>query len=83
MLPKLIKMQVDLGFEQRQIVAGIAEKRTAEELVGKSIIVVANLAPAKLMGVESQGMLLATAGDGDAFAILTTSNDVEAGVWIK
>lgn len=56
---KLIKLKVTLGTEQRQIVAGIGEKYTPEELVGQSIIVVANLQPAKLMGNESQGMLLA------------------------
>ena len=80
---KLLRLVVDIGTEQRQIVAGIAQQRKPEELIGKKIIVVANLAPAKLMGVESQGMLLATHGDGDAFALLTVSNDVEAGSWIK
>lgn len=80
---KLLKLQVELGTERRQIVAGIAEHRAPEELIGKSIVVVANLAPAKLMGVESQGMLLATHGDGDAFALLTVTNDVEPGSWVK
>ncbi len=80
---KLLKLQIDLGFEKRQIVAGIAEKVTPEQLVGKTIIVVANLAPAKLMGVESNGMLLATAADGENFALLTTSKDVIPGMGIK
>ncbi len=80
---KLLKLMVDIGAEQRQIVAGIAQQRKPEELVGKKIIIVANLAPAKLMGVESQGMLLATHGDGESFALLTVSNDVEPGSWIK
>ncbi|MFA6455335.1 MAG: methionine--tRNA ligase [Bacteroidota bacterium] len=80
---KLLKLQIDLGFEQRQIVAGIAEKVTPEQLIGKTIIVVANLAPAKLMGVESNGMLLATAADGNNFALLTSSNNVEPGIGIK
>ncbi|MGA7160648.1 MAG: methionine--tRNA ligase [Bacteroidota bacterium] len=80
---KLLKLQVEIGTERRQIVAGIAQQRKPEELVGKTIIVVANLAPAKLMGVESQGMLLATHGDGESFALLTLSNDVESGSWIK
>jgi methionyl-tRNA synthetase len=80
---KLLKVLIDLGFEQRQIVAGIAEKITPEQLVGRTIIVVANLAPAKLMGVESNGMLLATAADGTNFALLTTSQIVEPGVGIK
>lgn len=80
---KLLKLQIDLGFEQRQIVAGIAEKISPEQLVGKTIIVVANLAPAKLMGVESNGMLLATAADGENFSLLTTSSTVETGIGIK
>lgn len=80
---KLLNVQIDLGFEQRQIVAGIADKIAPEQLVGKTIIVVANLAPATLMGVESNGMLLATAADGDNFALLTTSHTVETGVGIK
>lgn len=80
---KLLKVQIELGFERRQIVAGIAEKVTPDQLIGKSIIVVANLAPATLMGVESNGMLLATAADGSNFALLTTSSTVEPGVGIK
>ncbi len=80
---KLLRLQIDLGFEKRQIVAGIAEKTTPEQLIGKTIIVVANLAPAKLMGVESQGMLLATAADGANFALLTSSTNVEPGVGVK
>ncbi|MCX6136953.1 MAG: methionine--tRNA ligase [Ignavibacteriales bacterium] len=80
---KLLRLQVEIGGEKRQIVAGIAQQRSPEELIGKSVIVVANLAPATLMGVESQGMLLATHGDGEAFALLTVSNDVPSGSWIK
>ncbi len=80
---KLLKLQVELGAERRQIVAGIAEHRSPEELIGKSIVVVANLATAKLMGIESQGMLLAANGGGDSFALLTVSNDIEPGSWVK
>ena len=61
---KLIRLIVDLGGEERQIVAGIGESYKPEELVGRTIVVVANLAPAKLMGVESRGMLLAASVDG-------------------
>jgi methionyl-tRNA synthetase len=62
---RLVQMQVDLGAEQRQIVAGIAEAYAAESLVGRHIVVVVNLKPAKLMGIESNGMLLAaSAADG-------------------
>ncbi len=57
---KLLKLQVDLGYEKRQIVSGIAKFYNPDELVGKKVIVVANLKPAKLCGVESYGMLLAS-----------------------
>ena len=57
---KLLKLQLDLGYEKRQVVSGIAKFYEPEELVGKKIILVANLAPATLCGIESQGMLLAS-----------------------
>jgi methionyl-tRNA synthetase len=57
---KLLKLKVDLGYEQRQVVSGIAKFYKPEDLIGKKIILVANLAPAKLCGVESEGMLLAS-----------------------
>ena len=57
---ELFKLSVDLGGEQRQVVSGIAEFYTPESLVGKKIILVANLKPVKLRGVESNGMILAT-----------------------
>ena len=59
---KLLKLEVDVGH-QRTLVAGIAEKYTAEELIGKQVIVVANLKPAKLMGVVSNGMVVAAVDD--------------------
>ncbi|MER3425406.1 MAG: methionine--tRNA ligase subunit beta, partial [Nitrospiraceae bacterium] len=63
---KLIKLQVDLGGEQRQIVAGIGKRYEPDQLIGRTIVVVANLKPAKLMGIESQGMVLAAGrGAGD------------------
>ena len=57
---KLLCLQIDLGYEKRQVVSGIAKWYKPEDLVGKKLIVVANLAPAKLCGVESQGMILAS-----------------------
>lgn len=57
---KLIKLTVDLGSEKRQIVAGLAEHYRPEDLLGKYVVVVANLQPRRIMGYESQGMLLAT-----------------------
>ena len=56
---KLLKLLVDLGFEKRTIVSGIALSYEPEQLIGKKVLVVANLAPATLMGIESQGMILA------------------------
>ncbi len=55
---KLLNLRVDLGYETRQILAGVAEYFSAEELIGRSVVVVANMAPRKMMGLESQGMLL-------------------------
>ena len=63
---RLLRLQVDLGTEQRQIVAGVAETYAPEELVGKRFTVIANLKPAVIRGVESQGMLLAGIKDGKA-----------------
>jgi methionyl-tRNA synthetase len=60
---KLLKLQVDLGTEQRTILAGIAEAYQPEALIGRTIVVVANLAPAKLMGIESNGMVLAASNE--------------------
>ena len=61
---KLMKMQVDIGTEERTMIAGIAEVYTAEELVGTNIIAVVNLQPATIRGVRSEGMLLAADVDG-------------------
>lgn len=61
---KLLKLQLDLGYEQRQVVSGIAEHYKPEELVGKKVVVVANLKPVKLRGELSQGMILAGEKDG-------------------
>jgi methionyl-tRNA synthetase len=71
-----------LGSEQRQIVAGIGKKYEPDDMVGKMIVVVANLKPAKLMGVESQGMVLA-AGDTEVQGLLSLSETVEPGVKVK
>ena len=79
---KLLKLQVSLGTEQRQIVAGIGKKYEPESLVGKTIVIVANLKPAKLMGIESQGMVLA-AGDADVRGLATILEDVEPGTKVK
>jgi methionyl-tRNA synthetase len=79
---KLLKMEVDLGDEKRQIVAGIAEVYAPESLVGRKIALVANLKPAKLRGVESNGMLLA-ASVGGTPVLCTFDKDVPVGTPIK
>jgi methionyl-tRNA synthetase len=79
---KLVKLQVDLGSEVRQVVAGIADAYAAESLVGKTVAVVANLKPAKLMGVESNGMVLAASLDGKA-VLCTFDGEVPPGTRIK
>lgn len=79
---KLMVLQIDLGEEQRQICAGIRNHYTAEELVGKQIVVVANLEAAKLRGLESQGMLLA-ASSGDQVILLTPDKPANAGAPVK
>ncbi len=76
---KLLKLQIDLGKgDVRQIVSGIAESYTPEEMVGKSIVVVANLVPATIFGIESNGMLLA-AKSGKKLRLITPDGDVEPG----
>jgi methionine--tRNA ligase beta chain len=75
---KLMVLQIDLGAEERQICAGIRSHYTAEELVGRQIVVVANLETAKLRGLDSQGMLLA-ASDAGRVIILTPEKSVPAG----
>jgi methionyl-tRNA synthetase len=79
---KLIVMRVDTG-EERQIVAGIGKAYTPEELIGKSILVVTNLQPAKLMGIESQGMLLAASDDAGRLSIITTDREIKEGSKVK
>lgn len=75
---KLLKLKVNLGDEERQLVAGVAEHYTPEELVGKTIIIVSNLQPATIRGIKSQGMLLAVE-DSDRLALLTTEKDISPG----
>ncbi len=75
---RLLRMEITLGDEERQIVAGIAEHYSPEEMVGKLIVVVANLEPAKIRGLESQGMLLA-AQAGKQVKLVTIDGDVPPG----
>ncbi|MGH9595729.1 MAG: methionine--tRNA ligase subunit beta, partial [Edaphobacter sp.] len=69
---KLLRLEVDLGYEKRQILSGIAEWYTPEELIGRKIVVIANLAPRKMRGLESHGMLLAASHGENGKPILAT-----------
>ena len=75
---KLLVLKIDAGDGEKQLVAGIKNHYSVEELIGRKIIIVNNLAPAVLRGVESQGMLLA-AKDDDKVVLLTTEKDVKPG----
>ncbi len=79
---KLLKLEVDIGTEKRQMVAGVAEVYPPETLVGKRIIVVANLMPATIRGIESQGMLLAADLEGKPIIPLF-EEDVPAGTKVR
>jgi methionyl-tRNA synthetase len=79
---KLMVLQIDIGGEARQICAGIRNHYTPEELIGKQIVVVANLETAKLRGLESQGMLLAASDEGRVI-FLTPEKSVQAGAKVS
>lgn len=81
---KLVKLKVDLGeAEPRQVIAGIAKHYAAEELVGRKIVVVANLKPAKLMGHLSQGMLLAASDGIGNLELVSVGGVIPAGSRVK
>ncbi len=80
---KLLKLTVDLGFEKRTILSGIAEYYKPEELVGKLVTVVANLAPRKIRGIESQGMLLMAGNDFGKLLSVGPEADIELGSIVK
>ena len=80
---KLMKIKVRLDNEERQVIAGIAKSYEPEKLIGKKVVIVANLKPAKLMGLESQGMILAVENENKQLEILTVSNLVKNGTIVK
>ncbi len=79
---KLIKLRVDIGTEVRQVVAGIAEAYEPASLLNRKVVIVANLKPAKLMGVESNGMIVAASIDGKP-VLATFAEDVPNGALLK
>jgi methionine--tRNA ligase beta chain len=78
---KLLKIEVDVGEEKRQIVSGIAESYLPEEIVGKNIVIAYNLEPKKIFGLESQGMLLAA--DEEELSLLIPDKDIRPGTKIS
>jgi methionyl-tRNA synthetase len=81
---RLLRLEVDLGYEQRQIVAGIAEAYTPESLVGRKVVIVANLVPRKLRGLESNGMIVAASlGEHGRPVLAGFLEDVEIGARLK
>jgi methionyl-tRNA synthetase len=80
---KLLKLQIEIGSEKRQIIAGVAQYYAPEQLTGKKIIVVANLQPVKVMGQQSNGMLLAANEEGGRIAVLMLPDDVPTGSIVR
>ncbi|MCD6246978.1 MAG: methionine--tRNA ligase subunit beta [Candidatus Diapherotrites archaeon] len=80
---KLYKIKIDLGNEQRQIVAGIKPFYTKDELTGKNVIVVANLEPAVIAGVKSEAMLLAAKDNKGGYALVTIADNVAPGTVVE
>jgi methionyl-tRNA synthetase len=80
---KLVKLRVSTGMEERTVVAGILEQYAPADLVGKQIVIVANLKPSKLMGVESRGMILAATGADGTLALVAPERAVAPGAQVK
>lgn len=80
---KLIKLQIEIGNEKRQVIAGIAQHYKAEDLVGKLVVIVANLQPAKLMGYDSEGMILAASNDSGVLTIVGVQSEISTGSIVK
>jgi methionyl-tRNA synthetase len=80
---KLIKLTIDVGTEQRTLVAGIAEAYEPEQLVGRTIAMVFNLKPAKLMGIESNGMVLAASPEGGKPTLVSFDSEVPPGSRVR
>ena len=79
---KLLKLTVNVGEEERTIVAGIAKSYLAEEVIGRTVIIVSNLKPRKLMGVESNGMVLAV-HDGETLRLIGPEGDMDSGLKVS
>ena len=80
---KLLKLKVDLGGEERQVVSGISKYYKPEELVGKNVVLVANLKPVKLRGELSQGMILAASTDDDSILSVVNPGELPTGSVVR
>jgi methionyl-tRNA synthetase len=80
---KLVKLTVDVGAEQRTLVAGIADAYEPEALVGRTVVIVFNLKPAKLMGIESNGMVLAASPDGGKPILVGFDQEIAPGTRVR
>jgi methionyl-tRNA synthetase len=80
---KLLHLKVDLGFETRDIVSGIAEHYTADEIIGKKVTVLINLAPRRIRGVESNGMILMAEDQEGQLQFVSTDNDFPHGSVVR
>jgi len=79
---KLLKLKIEVGNEVRQVVSGIAKYYSPEELKGKYVVLVANLKPVKLRGIESQGMILAASDDKD-LVLVTIDKEINSGTKVQ
>jgi methionyl-tRNA synthetase len=80
---KLLRLEIDIGSEVRQVLAGIAEAYAPETLIGRKVVIVANLAPRKLRGMESNGMIVAASLDGGKPVLASFLEDVPVGARLK
>ena len=81
---KLLRLEVDIGTEVRQIVSGIAEAYSPEDLLGKKVVIIANLAPRKFRGIDSNGMIVAASvGKDDRPVLATFTEDVPNGARLR
>ena len=79
---KLLKLQLEVGSEKRQVVSGISKYYAPEDLIGKSVVLVANLKPVKIRGVESNGMILA-ADAGDSVVVVSPLSEIPSGSKVR
>ncbi|MES1221715.1 MAG: methionine--tRNA ligase, partial [Bacteroidota bacterium] len=80
---KLLKLEIDLGFEKRTIVSGIALHFTPEEIIGKQVVVVANLSPRKMKAIESNGMILMAEDKDGKLHFVKPENTIDAGAGVS